>query len=424
MNVSTVSLVVLAVIALGLGAAWFLAFAETRRLRVRHDDLSEALRRSETELAALRERARSLEDARTAMSEQFQMASQQAMQVSTDAMLKRAEESFVARETLALERMDSSLKPVAEHLTRFEAQVKAMEEARAGDTGGLKQQIADLLSASIATREVTQKLTGALRRGAGVQGRWGELMLRNVLEAAGLSSRFDFVEQQNLETEEGRRKPDVVVKLPGGNGVFAIDSKVNLTAYLAASEAEDEPTRALHIRSHAQALRSHFVDLSRKAYWDQFKDQVSPDFVAMFVPGDGMLAAALEQEPELMTEAMKNKVIIVTPSTLFALCKAVAYGWRVEDQMKNANEIAVLGRDLYARLSVMGGYVASLGKSLGSAVDRYNEFIGSLETRVLPKAREFERFQADHEGKALPDLKAIEDQPRAAVKLQSLTAET
>ncbi|WP_040309173.1 DNA recombination protein RmuC [Asticcacaulis biprosthecium] len=411
------------VLALVFAGAWYLAFAEGRRLRTQKDEMADSLRRSEVEVAQLRERARALEEARTTMSEQFQLVSQQAMQVSADSLLKRAEEAFVAREKLAMEKMSSSLKPVAEHLTRFEAQVKAMEEARAGDTGGLKQQIADLLTASNATREVTQKLAGALRRGAGVQGRWGEEVLRNVLQAAGLSSRYDFIEQQNLDGDEGRRRPDVVVKLPGNSAeaVFVIDSKVNLTAYLEAAEATDEATRDLHLKRHAQALRAHVRDLSAKAYWDQFKDQVSPDFVVMFIPGDGLLSTALDHEPNLMTEAMDRKVIIVTPTTLFALCKAVAYGWRVEDQMKNANQIADLGRELYARLSVMGGHVGDLGSSLSRAVDKYNAFVGSLETKVLTQARRFEDLQVEHQGKSIPDLPSIETQPRAATKLQALS---
>ena len=426
MNTSAIILVILLCVAALFAGGWFLAFTETKRLRARNDDLGDKLMTASNELSQVKERARGLEDARAAMSEQFQLVSHQAMQASSDSLLKRAEESFVAREKLALERMNSSLKPVAEHLTRFEAQVKAMEEARVGETGGLKQQIADMLAASHATREVTQKLAGALRRGAGVQGKWGEEVLRNVLQAAGLSARFDFVEQHNLDTDEGRRRPDVVVKLPGdkSQAIFVIDAKVNLTAYLGAAEATDEAMRELQMRAHTQAMRSHVRDLSAKAYWDQFKDQVSPDFVAMFIPGDGLLAAALEYAPDLMTEAMDKKVIIVTPTTLFALCKAVAYGWRVEDQMKNASHIAELGRELYARLSVMGGHVADMGTSLTRAVDKYNAFVGSLETKVLTQAKRFEDLQVEHQGKVIPDLPAIEAQPKVAAKLQALaTAE-
>ena len=414
-------LIVFAAVIIAFGAAWLLSFQEGKRLREQNDDLRERLTTASNEVERLRERTRNLEDARTTMSEQFQLVSHEAMQKSTDSLLKRAEESFTAREKLALERVDKSLQPVSETLTRFEAQVKAMEEARATDKGSLTEQIGQLLSASNETRDVTQKLALALRRGAGVQGRWGEETLRNVLQAAGLT-RFDFIEQHSLDTEEGRRRPDVVVRMPGdkSNGVFVIDSKVNLTAFLESMEATTDEAREAAQQRHLSALRNHVRDLSSKAYWDQFKDQISPDFVALFIPGDGFLAAALDRYPALMNEAMDKKVIIVTPTTLFALCKAVVYGWRVEDQMKNANQIADLGRELYARLSVMGGHVSQMGDALGRAVDKYNSFVGSLETKVLTQARRFEDLQVDHEGKSIPEQKSVENQPKTATKLLSL----
>jgi DNA recombination protein RmuC len=420
MNMSTVSLIIVLIAAAAFAVAWFLSLAEARRLRARNEEMGDRLTDVTAALSAAKERARNLEDARAAMSEQFQLVSQQAMQTSSDQLLKRAEESFVAREKLALERMNSSLKPVSETLTRFEAQVKAMEEARSKNSGELEQQIKQLLTASDQTREVTQKLANSLRRGAGVQGRWGEETLRNVLQAAGLT-RFDFIEQHNLDTDEGRRRPDVVVRMPGdkSNGVFVIDSKVNLTAFLDSMDALDDEAREAALQRHTQALRGHVRDLAGKAYWDQFKDQ-SPDFVALFIPGDGFLAAALDRMPQLMNEAMDKKVIIVTPTTLFALCKAVAYGWRVEDQMKNASHIADLGRELYARLSVMGDHVSGLGGALGRAVEKYNAFIGSLESKVLTQARRFEDLQVEHQGKPLPDLTVIEATPKTANKLKSL----
>lgn len=420
MNMSIVSLIAVLCAAAVFAVAWFLAFTESRRLRARNEDLSDRLTDLTADLSVAKERARNLEDAKAAMSEQFQLVSHQAMQASSDSLLKRAEESFAAREKLALERMTSSLRPVSETLTRFEAQVKAMEEARSKNSGELEQQIRQLLSASDQTREVTQKLANSLRRGAGVQGRWGEETLRNVLQAAGLT-RFDFIEQHNLDTDEGRRRPDVVVRMPGdkSNGVFVIDSKVNLTAFLDAMEALDDEAREVALQRHAQGLRNHVRDLAGKAYWDQFRDQ-SPDFVALFIPGDGFLAAALDRMPQLMNEAMDKKVIIVTPTTLFALCKAVAYGWRVEDQMRNASHIADLGRELYARLSVMGDHVSGMGTALGRAVEKYNAFIGSLESKVLTQARRFEELQVEHQGRPLPELTAVESQPREPNKLKSL----
>ncbi|NBB53438.1 DNA recombination protein RmuC, partial [Rhizobium sp. CRIBSB] len=251
-----------------------------------------------------------------------------------------------------------------------------------------------------------------LRRGAGVQGRWGEQTLRNVLEAAGLTNRFDFEEQFSLDTEEGRRRPDVKVRMPGG-GVFAIDAKVSLNAFLEAQEAPDEAAREHHLIRHAQSLKTHMLGLSAKAYWDQFKSEGSPDFVAMFVPGDGFLSAALERQPDLLSEAMDKRVLVVTPTTLFALCKAVAYGWRAEEQTRNADKVAVLGKELYKRLSVMGGHAAAVGRALDQAVGKYNQFVGSLESQVMVSARRFEDLQVDHEGKDLPPLPPVEPTPRA-----------
>jgi DNA recombination protein RmuC len=269
---------------------------------------------------------------------------------------------------------------------------------------------------SAATQDEARKLSAALRRGAGVQGRWGEQTLRNVLEAAGLARRFDFEEQFSLDTEEGRRRPDVKVRLPGG-AVFVIDAKCSLNAFLEGQAAADEAAREAAMTRHAQSVRGHVSSLSAKAYWDQFKAEGSPDFVAMFVPGDGFLAAALERAPDLMSEAMDRRVLVVTPTTLFALCKAVAYGWRVEDQARSADRIAQLGRELYRRIAVMGGHAARLGKSLEDAARRYNEFAGSLESQVLSQARRFEELAVDHESREIAELAPIETAIRPLAKL-------
>ncbi|WP_421934168.1 DNA recombination protein RmuC [Phenylobacterium sp.] len=330
-------------------------------------------------------------------------------------VLKRADETFQNREQLAQARLEAQLKPVAESLAKFQEQVVAVEKTRAEETGGLKAQISQLLLASTATQEEARKLSAALRRGAGVQGRWGEQTLRNVLEAAGLHNRYDFDEQTSTDTEEGRRRPDVTVRLPGG-AVFVIDAKCSLNAFLDAQDATDEAIREACYVRHAQSVRAHMIGLSAKTYWDQF-NQGSPDFVAMFIPGDSFLAAALERAPELMTEAMDKRVLVVTPTTLFALCKAVVYGWRVEEQAANAQEISKLGRELYKRLSVMGGHAASVGKALEAAVGRYNSFVGSLETQVMTQARRFEDLKVDHEGREMPELGPVETGVRPLTKL-------
>src|SRR5579859_11185 len=331
-----------------------------------------------------------------------------------EAILKKNEEAIHNREQLAQARLEAQLKPVAESLQKFQEHVALVEKTRVEETGGLKEQIAALLLASTATQDEARKLSSALRRGAGVQGRWGEQTLRNVLEQAGLSSFCDFTEQASTDTEEGRRRPDVVVKLPGG-GVFVIDAKCSLNAFLELQAAEAESEREAAGLRHVQSVRGHIAGLSAKAFWDQFEG--SPDFVAMFVPLDSALAAAVDRAPTLMTEAMDRKVVIVTPTTLFALCKAVVYGWRVEEQAANARTIAELGRELYKRIATMGAHAGSVGKALEAAVARYNQFVGSLETQVLTQARRFEELKVDHEGRKVEVLEPLDTAVRPLAKL-------
>ena len=372
------------------------------------------------ELATTTERCRALEASRAEMAGFLRVQAAESANAVGEQIVARASESFRSQEQLAQAHIEAQLKPVAETLAKFEAQVQAIEAKRNEETGGLKEQIAQLLTASNETRFEARKLSSALRRGAGVQGRWGEQTLRNVLETAGLTHRFDFEEQASVDTEEGRRRPDVKVKLPGG-ACFVIDAKCSLTAFLEAQDALDDIAREAASTRHAQSVRAHMNGLSAKTYWDQFES--SPDFVAMFVPGDGFLSAALDRMPDLMTEAMDKRVILVTPTTLFALCKAVAYGWRVEDQAKGAAKTAELGRELYKRLSVMGGHAASLGKALEMAVGKYNSFVGSLESQVITQARRFEDLASDHEGRTLPELTPVEVGIRPLAKLASPAAE-
>ena len=359
---------VLALVALLAAGGFVLAFLALGRERSRANEL-------DRRLAAAEERARLHEDSAAANRELLRAQAAESAGVVAETLLSRAAETFKAQEQLSQARLEGQLKPVAETLAKFEKQVAEIEKARAETAGGLKQQIEAVLKASTATQVEAQRLSAALRRGAGVQGRWGEQTLRNVLEAAGLTKRFDFEEQFSVDSDEGRRRPDVKVRMPGG-GVFVIDAKCSLNAFLEAQDATDEAGRDGALARHAQSVRTHMTGLSAKSYWDQFKDEGSPDFVAMFVPGDGFLAAALDRLPDLMTEAMDKRVLLVTPTTLFALCKAVAYGWRVEEQTANAAQVVQLGRELYKRVSVLGGHAGALGKALEAAVGKYNAFVG------------------------------------------------
>lgn len=370
------------------------------------------------ELAAADQRLTLMEESRDAMAEFLKAQAAQSAEAVASKLVARATETFQAQDRVARERMEAQLKPVAETLSKFQEHVTALEKARAEETGGLKEQLGLLMAASTATRDEARRLTEALKGNTGRRGRWGEQTCRNVLEAAGMAGRFDFEEQTSAANEEGRQsRPDFIVRLPGG-GMFVIDAKVSLAFADEADGDEEAQARAVSLRT-AASMKAHVRQLSSKAYQDQFKP--SPDFVAMFVPGDAFLAAALDHEPDLMTQAMASRVVIVTPTTLFALCKAVAYGWRAEEQARNAEDVAKLGKELYKRLSVMGGHAAAVGRALDTAVGKYNQFVGSLESQVMVSARRFEDLQVDHEGKELPGLPPVEQSPRTLSRPELLT---
>ncbi|WP_312736135.1 DNA recombination protein RmuC [Brevundimonas sp.] len=385
----------LAVLALALGGGFLWAFMGWQRTRAA--------------LEAAQARIDLVEESRATMGELLRAQAAQSAQVVADQMVSRATETFRAQDQLARERMAAQLKPVADTLTKFQEHVAALEKARAEETGGLREQLSALMAASSATRDEARKLTEALRGNTGRRGRWGEQTCRNVLEAAGMAGRFDFTEQTSSADDEGRQnRPDFIVRLPGG-GMFVIDAKVPL-AFEDEDGDEEARVRSVGLRT-AASLKTHVRQLSSKAYQDQFRP--SPDFVVLFVPGDSFLATALDHAPDLLSNAMESRVVIATPSTLFALCKAVAYGWRAEEQAANADKVAALGRELYKRLSVMGGHAVAVGRALDTAVGKYNQFVGSLESQVMVAARRFEDLQVDHEGKTLPELAPVETAPRA-----------
>lgn len=400
------SVLILAIVCAALGVAFLWAFTGWQKTRA--------------QLTSAEDRIALVEDSRITMADLLKAQAAQSAQVVADHMVSRATETFRQQDLLARERMEAQLKPVSETLAKFQEHVTALEKVRAEETGGLKEQLALLMTASSATRDEARRLTEALKGNTGRRGRWGEQTCRNVLEAAGMAGRFDFQEQTSEANEEGRQsRPDFIVRLPGG-GMFVIDAKVSLAFGDATDGDEEAQARAASLRT-ATSMKTHVRQLSSKAYQDQFKP--SPDFVVMFVPGDAFLAAALDHEPELMTQAMASRVVIVTPTTLFALCKAVAYGWRAEEQSHNADEVAKLGKELYKRLSVMGTHAAAVGRALDTAVGKYNQFVGSLESQVMVSARRFEDLQVDHESKALPELTAVDQSPRRLSRSELIAPE-
>jgi DNA recombination protein RmuC len=413
MNASLVAFFAASVVAV-IALVW--ALMERRRAAAA-DTRSWELRERYAETEA---RMRLFEDQAATSTELLRAQAAQSAATVAEELLKRTDDTFRNRELLSQQRMEAQLKPVADTLKQFQEHVAALEKARNEETGGLKEQLALLMTASTATRDEARRLTEALKGNTGRRGRWGEQTCRNVLEAAGMAGRFDFTEQTSAADDQGRQqRPDFIVRMPGG-GMFVIDAKVPLAFADEGDGDEEAQARSASLRT-AASMKTHVRQLSSKAYQDQFKP--SPDVVVMFVPGESFLSAALDHEPDLITQAMDARVLIATPTTLFALCKAVAYGWRAEEQAKNAEQVAKLGKDLYKRLSVMGGHAAAVGRALDTAVGKYNQFVGSLESQVMVSARRFEDLQVDHEGKDLPQLAPVEQAPRALSRPELTTPE-
>jgi DNA recombination protein RmuC len=343
------------------------------------------------------------------LEKQFVALATQALDANQQRFLSLANETFEKHKAAAQGGMKEVVAPAQEALIKLAGQVEALEKSRTQDKAALGEQVRNLLEVVGTTNTTTNKLINVLRASPKARGRWGEQTLRNVLELAGLAPRVDFSEQTTTQDGEGGRlRPDVVINLPGGRCI-AVDSKVALSGYLDAMDATDEATRETHLKKHAAELRGHVKNLSSKEYW---KHLPTADFVVLFVPGDNFLSAALERDPTLMDDAFALNIIITTPSTMVALAKSVAYGWRQEDSAKNAQEIATLGRLLYERLSTMGDHIGKVGKAIGDSVSRYNDLVGSIDTRVLVTARKFKELGAADAGVEINTPMQIDAAPR------------
>ena len=341
----------------------------------------------------------------------------EALGKNSESFLKLVSERFEkhsasAKEDLEKRRtaIETLVKPLGESLSKFETKVDAIEKARTGAYEAIKEQVKSLAEGQTNLRSETSRLVQALRRPQ-ARGRWGEYQLRNVLDMAGMTEHVDFVEQSTLDGDEGRLRPDVVIRVPGGKSII-VDAKTPLDAYLNAVEAPDEETRKRFITDHARQVRNHVRALSSRDYWKALPE--TPEFVVMFVPGESFFAAAIESDPALFESAARQRVLISTPTTLIALVKTIAYGWQQEKLAENAQAVAAQGRDLYERIGTFGRHLSALGKSLRQTVDHYNKGVGSLESRVLPAARKFEELGVVPAASSIPPLEPVELDPREA----------
>jgi len=338
---------------------------------------------------------RQFSEHKAALDETIQRVSHEVVRLGSEQLSSLAAEKFEgAAKSLSSDldlreqRFKNEVDPLRSLLERYSKSVTELETKREGAYQSVAKHLVMLQASEDRLRKETQSLVTALRTPT-TKGRWGEMQLRRVVEMAGMVEHCDFIEQVSVESDDGLQRPDLVVTLPDGAQVV-IDAKVPLNAYLESLETDDEGLRKERLAAHARQLRDHVDKLSKKAYWKQFEP--TPDFVVCFVPGESLLAAAFEADPTLVEQAMENRVLLTGPVNLIALLKTVGLGWRQEALADNAREIQQLGQQMYERLGTFSTHLETLGKTLNRSVGAYNSAVGSLERRVLPTARQFNRL--------------------------------
>ena len=360
-----------------------------------------------------------LKDAKEQLSAQFSEIGGKLLHQAQSHFLERADQRMAQAHEKSEAQLKQLLHPVNETIQRYDQKITQIEQQRTEAYGILRGEIESMKTGQEAVRAEAQRLVDSLRHAPKARGRWGEQQLRNVLETCGLSEYVDFHTEVSVEGEDGRLRPDAILRVPGGRALV-IDAKVSLNAYQDAYGAEGDEEKKRFLSAHAAAMRAHVETLGRKSYADQFED--APDYVIMFVPGEHFLSAALEHDPQLWDHAFGKRVLLATPTNLIAIARTVAAVWRQEKMADEAKRIGMLGKELYERLAAAAGSLKKLGNRLTGAVADYNSFVGSFEGRVLVTGRKLRDLNIETGGKELEELEPVEALVREPVSAEAVRA--
>lgn len=405
----------LAGLAIGAALVWFVMHGRQQKMREVYIQLKTTHEQAD---AHHHQQIEGMQKQQQALQHTFNSLAAEALSRNNESFLKLAQEKLQQLNIQNRNQLDNKeksieglLKPIREALDRSSEQMRRMENERKEAYGSLSKHLESMAEAQKILHGETSNLVQALRRPE-VRGQWGEMTLKRLAELAGMVDHCDFFEQTHLATEKGSVRPDMIVRLPGGREII-IDAKAPLDAYLGATEAVDEVQRKTELLRHAKNVRDRIKELSLKSYWSQFEQ--SPEFVVLFIPGEQFLSAALDQDHELLEYGFQQKVILATPTSLIALLRAVAYGWRQERLQENAMEIRRLGEELFGRIATLTEHLGKLGRSLDSSVGHYNKVVGTFDTRIIPSARKFTELGISDEKKPLNDLEQLERVPKEIV---------